>query len=139
MTVRDTSLAAYRAIVDNGWLGRAQEAVYVCLYHYGPLTAQEVFKRLGMETNQSGRFTELRDMGLIKEAGERVCTVTARSVIEWDVTSSTSITPVRKISEKQQLRNLLHAYVLEYPQSCGCHLYGRENCLMHRALDLINS
>lgn len=50
------------------------------------MTANEVFEQLNLKTNQSGRFTEMLEMGVIQEVGERVCSITGRNVILWDVT-----------------------------------------------------
>jgi hypothetical protein len=86
--VRQTSIATYYAIREDGLLSRMRWLVYDCLYQHGPLTAQETFKQLGLESNQSGRFTEMRELGVILEVGERQCAVTGRNVILWDVTAA---------------------------------------------------
>lgn len=83
---RNTSIDAYQELRESGKLGRLRWTVYDHLFSCGPATGQECFKALKLETNQSGRFTELRDMGLIKEVGTLVCRVTGREVIGWDVT-----------------------------------------------------
>lgn len=84
--VRKTSIATFYEIRDEGLLSRMRFVIYECLFCHGPLTAQEVFKRLSLESNQSGRFTEMREMGVVYEVGERECRITGRDVIEWDVT-----------------------------------------------------
>ena len=43
---------------------------------------------LGLKTNQSGRFTELKNLGVIHEVGVRKCKVTGYKVTEWDVTNN---------------------------------------------------
>ena len=73
----------------------------------GPCTAQEVFRALGCDTNQSGRFTELRELGVFEEVGVRECQVTGRDVIEWDVTSSLPLDVLNKKSPTEELRGLV--------------------------------
>lgn len=85
--VRDTSYEAWRKINTTGLLSEKRLAVYNCVYHHGPMTAGEVFQQLGIQTNHSGRLTELRIKGVLKEVGKRPCKVTGYTSIEWDVTS----------------------------------------------------
>lgn len=66
---------------------------YELLYKFGPMTAVEmVRKNRERYGNESGidsyhkRLSELRDIGVVYEVRERVCSVTGRNVIEWDVT-----------------------------------------------------
>lgn len=139
MTVRGTSLEAYQKIIDSGALSHSREVVYTCLFQNGPLTAQEVFKRLGLETNQSGRFTELEELGVIRAVGERACSVTQNNATVWIVTEVGSVTPrSKKVSQKQRLKDLLGTYARNYPQSCGCSAHGRDSCLLHQSLDAIS-
>lgn len=85
MTVRDTSIHTFRDLADSGDLSRMRRKVYQDIYLHAPTTANETFQRLGCPTNQSGRFTELKERGWIKEAGRRACRVTGRTVIEWGI------------------------------------------------------
>jgi hypothetical protein len=88
MSARQTSIEAYHSIKNSGVLGERRTQVYVHLYKNGPCTAQEIFKGIGCDTNQSGRLTEMRDLGVVEEIGERECSITGHRVILWDVTSS---------------------------------------------------
>lgn len=92
---RQTSISAYNAIKENGLLSKRRWEVYDILFRFGPLTANEAFKKIATETGKSSssflsvsnaRFTELRRNGLLVEAGERSCSITGVRVIEWDVT-----------------------------------------------------
>jgi hypothetical protein len=91
--MRETSIEAYNQIKAAELLSQKRWEVYDILFHRGPLTAGEVFlvgKELGyshMKNNISTRLTELRNLGVVKECGERECTLTKKNVILWDVTA----------------------------------------------------
>jgi len=86
MRTRQTSIDCYNKIKQEGLLSKRRLQVYESIFNYAPCTASEVFNEKNLKTNQSGRFTELRDLGVIYEKGERLCSVTGRNVIEWDLT-----------------------------------------------------
>ena len=86
MNTRQTSIDCYNKIKEEGLLSKRRLQVYESIYNSAPCTASEVFKEKNLKTNQSGRFTELRDLGVIYEKGERICSITGRNVIEWDLT-----------------------------------------------------
>jgi cation transport regulator ChaB len=86
MTTRQTSIDCFNEIKEQGLLSKRRLQVYESIFNYAPCTASEVFNDKNLKTNQSGRFTELRDLGVIYEKGERLCRVTGRNVIEWDLT-----------------------------------------------------
>lgn len=84
--VRDTSLEAYNEIRNNGLLSKMRFTIYKAVVFFEGSTANEIFERLGLKTNQSGRFTELREMGVIKELSKRECNITGRKCITWGST-----------------------------------------------------
>jgi len=84
--VRETSIECYNEIKSNGLLTKRRLEVYEAIYNFAPCTASEVFKANNLETNQSGRFTELRNLGVIYEVRTRKCNITKRTAIEWDLT-----------------------------------------------------
>ena len=86
MNTRQTSIDCYNQIKQEGLLSKRRLQVYESIYNSAPCTASEVFKDKNLKTNQSGRFTELRDLGVIYEKGERACSITGKNVIEWDLT-----------------------------------------------------
>ena len=93
MTIRETSIKAYRQIVAEGLLSRERLRVYQYVFHHGPVTSGEAFARMVKDTrsplSQSrARFTELRDMNVLREVGERKCKISGRMCIVWDVTKS---------------------------------------------------
>jgi len=89
--VRRTSLEAYTQIKESGLLSGRRWQVYDALYHHGPCTASELFYKMRnmrnpSHSNVTTRLGELRDMGVAYEVRERLCSITGRNVIEWDVT-----------------------------------------------------
>lgn len=85
---RSTSTQVYKDLVTSGTLSRARAKVYDWLYRHGPATCNEVAVGIGERRHgsTSGRLTELRDLGVVKEDGTRVCTVSGKDIILWDVT-----------------------------------------------------
>jgi len=86
MNTRQTSIDCYNQIKQEGLLTKRRLEVYESIFNYAPCTASEVFNDKNLKTNQSGRFTELRDLGVIYEKCVRPCRITGRNVIEWDLT-----------------------------------------------------
>lgn len=89
--VRKTSLEAYNLIKENGLLSKRRMEIYFALYEHGPCTANELFKKTKgfngvVQANLHARLGEMRDLGVVEEVTERVCGVTGRLVIVWDVT-----------------------------------------------------
>lgn len=112
-------------------MSKVRLEIYCQIYDFNsdPLTASEVFQMRKLKTNQSGRFTELQEMGVIESAGKRKCRLTGIEVLTWKTTPSlpkplskppkkTTIETVRKriISlgkklkdpEKSELREIYH-------------------------------
>ena len=102
MNMRQTSIDCFNEIKQEGLLSKRRLQVYESIYNSAPCTASEVFKEKNLKTNQSGRFTELRDLGVIYEKGERVCSITGRNVIEWDLTDRLPITVKNPNKTKKQ-------------------------------------
>ena len=105
MNTRQTSIDCFNQIKQEGLLSKRRLQVYESIYNSAPCTASEVFKDKNLKTNQSGRFTELRDLGVIYEKGERVCSITGRNVIEWDLTDTLPINIKSSIKTKQHRVN----------------------------------
>ena len=84
--IRETSLDAYRALQDH--LGEMQQKVLkVIVEHSSPLTDREIAQELGFADPNKvrPRRFELMQAGLIREAGERLCTVSRRRALTWRV------------------------------------------------------
>ena len=82
--MRSTSIEAYNALMSEGVLPKKRRQVYGWLHNYGPATAAEVEAALKSKDAHK-RLPELRNQGIIEELGKRICTVTGRKVIEWNV------------------------------------------------------
>ena len=105
MNARQTSIDCYNKIKEEGLLSKRRLQVYESIYNSAPCTASEVFKEKNLKTNQSGRFTELRDLGVIYEKGERICSITGRNVIEWDLTDRIPVNIKKSNNTKKQRIN----------------------------------
>ena len=90
MYPRQTSIEAYRAIRDGGLLSEQRFRVYEYLFNYGPMTGNEINEALTdpdcVSPSYHKRLSELKDLGVVRETGERHCKVTGRNAIAWDVT-----------------------------------------------------
>lgn len=125
MPVRDTSILAYNTIKANGMLAKGCWRIYSYLYRHGPKTAREVFEALGLQTNQSGRFTVMHRWGVIRPIRKRVCTVTTFVAYEWDVTSKIPKGTKEPKSTVQELREENQA-LREENLELRMRLYGRK-------------
>lgn len=104
MNTRQTSIEAFRQIKESGLLSERRLQVYEALFRHGPCTSGELFARalvgktnLSVMTQSRARFTELRDLGVIREVGVKKCTATGRNAIVWDVTGGLP----RKVAKKE--------------------------------------
>lgn len=90
--VRETSIEAFRRIEADGLLSPRRWAIYCTLFADGPMTANEIFRKLMGSTsitqsNIHARLGEMREMGCVKEMGTRACLITGNTAIVWDVTA----------------------------------------------------
>lgn len=89
--MRTTSLAAWEEVNRTGVVSRMRKVVYNELYLHGPLTGTELDQRLASDGGRGHyhkRLSELREMGLVVEVGERPCSVSGKTAVAWDVTSN---------------------------------------------------
>lgn len=102
---RQTSKAAYEAIMSNGTLSQRRRDVYDILYRYGPLSASEVCQRLSLPRDSiSPRLSELQRLSIVKEFGTKSCGITGQTVTAWDVTGTL---PRGKLKSKPRRRWIL--------------------------------
>ena len=97
MFTRQTSIDCYNEIKANGLLSKRRLQAYQCMLNLSPCTAGELEKEFNEKYGLRGVWkllSQLRDMGVVKEVGERDCRITKRNVIEWDLTE---IVPLRVI------------------------------------------
>lgn len=114
--IRQTSIDAYLDAIDRGVVSqrRFEVLVAVCTFSNEKtgITANETWekisnstgKKLRHDSNTRARFTELREMGLLKELGTRKCNITGVKCIAWYPTFSTN---VEKITKKNKIDLLL--------------------------------
>ena len=90
MKTRQTSIDCYNQIKEQGLLSNMRFKVYEAILKKAPCTSGEAFATMTTKENQisqsRARFTELRELGVIYEKGEKKCSITGRNVIEWDLT-----------------------------------------------------
>lgn len=85
--VRQTSVEAYKELIESGALTGMRGDVWVWLYRHGPATRNEVANGIRKVPNDtSTRLKELVDMGNAMEVGEDRCRITGNNVILYDVT-----------------------------------------------------
>ena len=90
MKTRQTSIDCYNEIKEEGLLSTMRFKVYEAILKKAPCTSGEAFAIMTTKENQisqsRARFTELRELGVIYEKGEKQCSITGRTAIEWDLT-----------------------------------------------------
>ena len=90
--VRDTSIATYRNIIDEGIVGEKQIVVLEFLERNPNSTDKETSVRTGLNINcVTGRRNELVDYGIVEYNGKRKCTITHRTVYQWHIKEGLSI------------------------------------------------
>ena len=90
---RETSVIAFYRAIDAGVIETRRTQAWWGLQALGIATTSEVFEYLKetlhlgprYDSNTATRFTELRDLGLIREVGTRHCRVTGQLCITWIV------------------------------------------------------
>jgi hypothetical protein len=100
---RETSVAAYRILVESGKLAKANRTVYDYLYHHGPTTQKKTERGLGDTTyTMRPRFHQLELMGLIKPVGKEKCRETGRKNLLWDVTG---LSEPKELPKKESMKD----------------------------------
>lgn len=132
--VRQTSVEAYKTIDKLGLLSLRRWQVYHSLFVHGPLTGGEVFVKCRDEfpgqfqkmlnSNVITRLGELREMGVVKEIGEKKCSISGQNVILWDVTADLP----RKLDQKSKPKDFRYVCLIcgkSWPQFIEQKLQGR--------------
>jgi len=108
MKTRQTSIDCYNKIKQEGLLSKRRLEVYEALLSTAPCTSSEAIRNAKTTFGVFGvssRFTELRDLGVIYEKGEKKCSITGRNVIEWDLTDRLPVNVKKTIKTKKQKIN----------------------------------
>jgi hypothetical protein len=112
MKVRQTSIDCYNQIKSEGLLTKRRLEVYEAIYNNAPCTSSEALQNSlngqNVLSQSRARFTELRNLGVIYEKGTRVCRVTGRNVIEWDLTDRLP----KKVKERPTTKEERKIYAL---------------------------
>ena len=117
---KQTSTDTYNKIKASKLLSKRRFEVYEALFQFGPLTANDVVRRMKSsghyEANQTGwnaRFSELEKMGVIEEVGRKNDDVSGHECIVWDVTDKlpTPLPKNNKRSKSQLKKELLSATI----------------------------
>lgn len=106
-----TSALTYYNILLSGELGDRQRTVLKLLIDSGPLTGSEVNEALNSHSGHK-RLSELEKMGVIRAGPSRVCKVTQREAIQWEVTGRMP-TPIPKGQDSTPSRKTLMDAVKE--------------------------
>jgi hypothetical protein len=115
MNTRQTSIDCYNEIKANGLLSKKRLQVYVAILKNAPCTSGEAFATMITKENQisqsRARFTELRELGVIYEKGNRKCRVTGKNVIEWDLTDKLPINfKNNNKTKKQRINDAINSF-----------------------------
>lgn len=81
--MRETSAKAFHEGEADGSISRARALVLMMLRSTGGMTGREVNMSLATQSGHK-RLSELRRMGVVREAGKRTCRVTGRQAVEWE-------------------------------------------------------
>ena len=114
MNTRQTSIDCYNKIKEQGLLSNMRFKVYEAILKKAPCTSGEAFATMTTKENQisqsRARFTELRNLGVIYEKGEKKCSITGRNVIEWDLTDKLPVDyKSHNKTKKQKVDDALNA------------------------------
>jgi hypothetical protein len=114
MNTRQTSINCYNQIRAEGLLTKRRLQVYEAIFRNAPCTSAEAMKGLlngnNVLSQSRARFTELRELDVIYEKGEKKCSVTGRTVIEWDLTDRLpKDKTITKITKKDRINIALNA------------------------------
>jgi len=89
-TMRESSIASFEAIKASGLLSEERLRAYEAVLKYGPVTGSELNAILRSKSGHK-RLSELQRIGLVSEAGKKVCRQTGRRCLAWIVSESTVI------------------------------------------------
>lgn len=110
--MRETSLEAYWAIREQGLLSMRRFEVYDVVFNHGPISADDVFKRLkeanacNRASSLTPRFAELKNFGVIFEYDQQKNQDTGMPNIRWKVTGKLPEKPLKRESSKEKIKRL---------------------------------
>jgi len=115
---RETSIAVYRQIDEEGLLKKLQMKVYSIVFRHGPMSARMAQEIFNDESNSEKhndvvdqRMSELKRFGVIRELPEkRICESSGRRVLWWDVTENLP---------KKEKKGMSKALIITNIVNCG--------------------
>lgn len=115
---RETSIDAWKYINENEILGKLQKVVYNCLYENPKITGNELRILLSSHSKSNSgvyttRLSELERLGAVETVGKRICTITGRNVLIWQVTKKIPVKTIRLKPKYSELISFLKADDLE--------------------------
>lgn len=121
MRTRATSAEAYKEIRDSGLLKNLQLQVYEALYTFGPCTANELYRQAFSNNNTNSanlgaRLFELREFQVAYEQCKRVCSITKKRAIVWDLTDKLPVKPPKKKTKEQKKVEILNELRVMYKE-----------------------
>ena len=111
MIIRQTSIEAYKNLIESGKLAEKNSLVYKHLYVNGPTTQKKTERFFNDRTyTLRPRFAQLERMGLIRSVGVEKCEETGKRNMLWDVTDRVHPLKVdrqEKIDYEQKYKDLI--------------------------------
>lgn len=105
-SIRGTSIKAYHRIMESGELAAARARVlrHFIDNHPDTCTERELDAQMH-DVNAHKRVSELQDMGLLEEVGERACSVSGNpSSIEWGLRDNPILIPLVREPGKRRIK-----------------------------------
>jgi len=110
MGIRKTSIDCYNQIKSEGLLSKLRLMTYNAMLYSAPCTAgelQEFIEKNSIGVKHAWKLlSQLRDLGVVYEKRERLCSITGRNVIEWDLTDELP-TNTKMPTKKDRVNNSL--------------------------------
>ena len=84
---RLTSSEVWKQIQEEGLLTHMQQRAFAVIDSHGPITGSELNDITGSK-NMHKRISELSAVGVIRQAGRKMCSQTKRSVMAWEASGA---------------------------------------------------
>jgi hypothetical protein len=113
--VKQTSIDAYKEIMENGLLSKRREEVYDVIFKHGPITIYECLDThlRHLEANSvSPRFGELEKLGVIAITGQKLNPHSGHLANLYEATNYLPIKLDKKISNFQMVKRYKRAAAL---------------------------
>lgn len=111
--IRDTSIEAYKNIIESGYLSAILIKVFDIIFRFGPMTSREANEHFveihGGDDNLNqlrSKISLLQDLGVIKTTDKVKCSDTLKNVYRFDVTGRMP-TKVKKPSMADKKRDMM--------------------------------